>query len=206
MIKAGLPKGVAWLKKLDARIAAAPKAAPATKPLAVFPDMKIEFMDDGIHIGDFVFLAGKTTRTELITGLGEPDRSTLDLAFQTGLFYYDAAGLVFRYKVGDVKGSAPRPESPLELQIFLGKLGEPGPAKIFPGRVVIRGVEIRAGIMKGKAVADLGPKFTKQEAAIGDTTVSIRRFAKSYTNFMGGDPRSQEDGPVETIFCTRAMP
>ncbi len=206
MIKTGLPKGVAWLKKLDAGIAAAPKAAAGSKPLAVSPDLKIEFQDDGIHLGDFTFLAGKTTRSELIATLGEPDRSLLDLAFQTGLLYYDAAGLVFQYKIGELKGSLPRPESPLDLNIYLKASEGSGPAKVFPGKVLIRGVEIRAGITRSKVAADLGPKFTKEEAAIGDTFTSIRRFAKSYTNFYGGKLGSTEDAPVDSIACARPMP
>lgn len=208
MIKTGLPKGVEWLKKLDAQVAASKAPAPGAKPLVVSPDMKIEFMDDGIHIGDFVFLPGKTTRAELVAALGEPDRSVLrHLGSTSGSLYYDAAGLTFTYDMmGKGGATGPRTESPLELQIYLRSYDDIIPAKAFPGKIVIRGVEVRAGITLSKAAATLGPKFTKEEAAIGGVYTSIRRFAKSYTNFSGGGFGKQEDGPVDYIHCARPMP
>ena len=208
MIEVGLPRGVEWLKKLDATVAAS-KPRPGTQPLDVSPGMEIEFKDNGIHLDKFLFLPGKTTRAELVAALGEPDRSVRVFLFgsDTVMLYYDAAGLEFTFKSAVQQDTLlPRRESPLELLIHFRPSGNYSPRKAFPGKVVIRGVEIRAGVTEGKVAADLKPKFTKEEAAIGNNSSSIRRFAKSYTTFSGGKAGELKDDPVDYIFCARPMP
>lgn len=212
MISDGLPQGVKWLTETDAKRTAELKAG-KDKPARDLKGIKAEFKEDGIHLGDFVFTAGKTTVKDFIEAFGEPDRmdTTFNSMFPfTGRAIYDRAGVEFTWYSETPKvAGGPRIENFDSLTFHLTpeetELPD-GPRSAFSGSIVIKGVEIRSGMRESQVATLLAPKFGKEEADIRGTRTSIKRFGRSFTVFAGGEAGMPDDDPVDHVFCRRPFP